>query len=307
VDLRARAAKQAANAAKGIAPSLIDPRFDRPEERRVNDGSSAASGKLSTLRFLQSTLRFDLDLASCLVTGAVVNIGLKPAEPAPPLTVGMVLGLHHIASGHDVPQQAKVQAAQWLAILYSATRLEQAQMTDMQVEDDVAAYGVTLAKAHKTKPRPCLVVVPNEGIVGGTCYFEVFKSSIPPRATFILCDVEGGDGNPFHAKAGALANRGATWSRANASLKGLLHAVGVPADKLCWFTPHSVRHALPHIALLTHIALLRGEDAEERNQIGAWYGSLFQDRGMIPGLREPQHRRPTMRRNPRPSTSATLC
>lgn len=50
------------------------------------------------------------------------------------------------------------------------------------------------------------------------------------------------------------------------------------------FTPHSARHTIPHVAMLL------GESAETRAEIGAWYGSLLQDQDMIPAMRPPSQR-----------------
>jgi hypothetical protein len=273
------------NAKKGLVPQEGDARLRTQASLRCNDGSSAAPQKLASLKFLQNIVGFNLDVESVVVKGAVKGAPRKAEEDAPPLTIGILLAFHKLVNSPGGNVVVKYQASEWLTIVYSGSRLEQAQMTDAEGEDEMGAVGVTVAKSSRTAPRPCLVIIPRLGIDGTDTHYETFKESLPPTATFMLRDVEGGDGNPFDKGVTGMANKGATWSRAAASLRGLLQHIGLTKEQASMFTPHSARHVLPHIAMI------RGEPPGERAELGAWYGSRMQDRDMIPVERLPAQRR----------------
>lgn len=285
VGQRAAENKARSNAAKGRVPAAIDPRLKDDEDIRSQDGSSAAPSRLVALKWLSNTLKMDFGVDSMVVQGAVNEMPRKADEPAPPITVGIIIRLHQLTDDATLPIPVRYQASDWLAIIYSSSRLEQAQMTDLQAEDSEIASGVTLAKGSKKKPRSCLVTIPKAGVVPGSRWFSTFKEGRQAGCSFMLRDVKGGGGNPYDPSVTGMANRGADYKRASASLRGLLtHGCGLSAEQAELFTPHSARHTLPHVAML------RGERAEDRAEIGAWYGSVLQDKDMIPQMRSADRR-----------------
>lgn len=193
VGRRAREKKARSNAARGRNVHEVDPRLREEETERFQDGSSAAPGRLAQLRWLANNLGFNFDVESICVRGAVHQQPRKADEPAPPIPIGVVIRLHEIVSDECERTIVRLQAAMWLAIIYSSSRLEQAQLTDLQVEDAEAASGVTVAKSARCKPRNCLVTIPKEGIIPHDGWFATFKKGIPAGATFMLCDVEVSD------------------------------------------------------------------------------------------------------------------
>jgi len=281
---RDRLAKEAAQVAEGADEENLRAAVqNRAAPRYGAGGKTAAPAVKSALGWLKKNAglsRMPLDLP--IVKGALEAAERHFPKPAPPLGLGVLYQLERLATDDGAPQHVRVVAAGWLSIIIGAQRIAQASRTDLLGRVGDVGVGVC-ARAKARVSRACLVLLPLD-LFNGSRWFDVLYEGLPKGANFLLCDVQGGDGDPFHPNAKGLARGFPTEKRAVRSLRGMLEHFGMDKDDAAMFSGHSARHTVPQIAAIRKVKV------EDRAEIGAWYGSSLQDKDMIPEVRDQRQR-----------------